>query len=301
MLNETKLKEMLEGTQNLKEYFDSISEEQKKLLVSELSNLEKDSVLGLSKEETKWLREITGVYGVPTELKDIVKRERAKVRELYKNGDINSSEQYQMNKKIEKARKPSYFGNRVRRHFDDRKMKERQEEINRTRNAAYETLDALGITKTEAPSYIMAHTDDELTETFGNHSYEFLFNEAALVFPKNRLKTKTTFEKYPGWYTDFLDDKLKVKTNLETDYDFVPFYTIESYLQPRTYNALYNDRTKVAYTLGDLLYMSDEELMEVRGFGNKSLEDINKFKDLLSEKYPETMEEIEHEKTKVRK
>ena len=53
MLNETKLKEMLEGNQNLKEYFDSISEEQKKLLVSELSNLEKDSVLGLSKEETK--------------------------------------------------------------------------------------------------------------------------------------------------------------------------------------------------------------------------------------------------------
>ncbi len=29
MLNETKLKEMLEGNQNLKEYFDSISEEQK--------------------------------------------------------------------------------------------------------------------------------------------------------------------------------------------------------------------------------------------------------------------------------
>ena len=92
-----------------------------------------------------------------------------------------------------------------------------------------------------------------------------------------------------------------VKTNLETDYDFIPFYIIENYLQPRTYNALYNDRTKVAYTLGDLLYMSDEELMKIRGFGNKSLEDINKFKNLLSEKYPETMQEIEHEKTKVRK
>lgn len=294
MLNETKLKEMLEGNQNLKEYFDSISEEQKKLLVSELSNLEKDSVLGLSKEETKWLREITGIYGEPTELKDIVKRERAKVRELYKNGDINSSEQYQMNKKIEKTRKQSYFGHRVRVHFYE-------EEISRIRNATYETLDALGITKTEVPSYIMTHTDDELTEAFGNHSYEFLVNEDALVFPKNRLKTKTTFEKYPGWRTDFLDDKLKVKTNLETDYDYVPFDITESYLQPRTYNALYNNGTKVAYTLGDLLYMSDEELMKVRGFGYKSLEDINKFKDLLSEKYPETMEEIEHEKTKVRK
>lgn len=301
MLNETKLKEMLEGNPYLKEYFDSISEEQKKLLVSELSNLEKDSVLGLSKEETKWLREITGVYGEPTEFKDIVKRERAKVRELYKNGDINSSEQYQMNKKIEKKRKPSYFGDRVRRYFYDREIKLRREEISRIRNATYETLDALGITKTEVPSYIMAHTDDELTETFGNRSYELLVNEDALVFPKNRLKTKTTFEKYPGWRTDFLDDKLKVKTNLETDDDYVPFDITESYLQPRTYNALCNNGKKVAYTLGDLLYMSDKELMKVRGFGDKSLEDINRFKDLLSEKYPETMEEIEHEKTKVRK
>lgn len=280
MLNETKLKEMLEGNQNLKEYFDSISEEQKKLLVSELSNLEKDSVLGLSKEETKWLREITGVYGEPTELKDIVKRERAKVREQYKNGDINSSEQYQMNKKIEKTRKPSYFGNRVRVHFFEREIKETKEEISKTKKATYEKLDALGIVKTEVPSYIMAHTDDELTETFGNHSYECLVNEAALVFPKNRLK---------------------VKANMETDSEYIPFYITEDYLQPRTYNALYNKETKVADTLGDLLYMSDEELMEVRGFGAKSLEDINKFKDLLSEKYPETMEEIEHEKTKVRK
>ena len=53
MLNETKLKEMLEGNQNLKEYFDSISKEQMKLLIGELSNLEKDSVLGLSNEKTK--------------------------------------------------------------------------------------------------------------------------------------------------------------------------------------------------------------------------------------------------------
>ena len=126
----------------------------------------------------------------------------------------------------------------------------------------------------------MAHTDDELTETFGNHSYECLVNEAALVFPKNRLK---------------------VKTNIETGSEYIPFYITEDYLQPRTYNALYNKETKVANTLGDLLYMSDEELMEVRGLGAKSLEDINKFKDLLSEKYPETMEEIEYEKTKVRK
>ena len=273
----------------------------KKLLVSELSNLEKDSVLGLSNEETKWLREIIGVYGEPTELKDIVKRERAEVRILDKNGEISPSERYQMNKQIGEICKPSYFGKRVRSHFYNREIKESQEEISRTRNAAYEALDALGITKTEVPSYIMAHTDDELSETFGNHSYEPLVDESALIFPKNRLKTKTTFEKYPGWKIDFLDGKLKVKTNLETDYNFIPFYIIENYLQPRTYNALYNDRTKVAYTLGDLLYMSDEELMKIRGFGNKSLEDINKFKNLLSEKYPETMQEIEHEKTKVRK
>lgn len=292
MLNETKLKEMLEGDPYFKEYFDSISEERKKLLVSELSNLEKDSVLGLSKEETKWLREITGVYGEPTELKDIVKRERAKVRELYKNGDINSSEQYQMNKKIEKKRNPSYFGVRVRGYFYNREIKE-------IRNAAYETLDALGITKTEVPSYIMAHTDDELTETFGNHFYEVLVQEDDLVFPKNRLKTKTTFEKSPRGWIDFLHDRFKARRYLETDYDYVPFDITESYLQPRTYNALYN--RQIAYTLGDLLYMSDEQLMKIRGFGDKGLKDINKFKDLLSEKYPETMEEIEHEKTKVRK
>lgn len=204
-----------------------------------------------------------------------------------------------MNKKIEKTRKPSYFGNRVRVYFFERELKETQEELNRTRNATYEMLDVLGISKTEIPFYIMAHTDDELTETFGIHSYEHLVNEEALVFPKNRLKVRTTFEKYPGWGIDFLENNLKVKTNLGTSFDYIPFEISEDYLQPRTFNALYNERTKVAYTLGDLLYMSDKALMEVRGFGAKSLEDINKFKELLSQNILKLWKKLNMKKQKL--
>lgn len=239
--------------------FGPLSNEDIAFIIKEFNDLDHEEIFGLSKEQSHWLREMYGVYGEPVER-----------RELYRKliqENIEYSQTYQLSNFESKKRdyiltrffQSETFG--IGKHI----MNIEKENNEKRRN---KVIKYLGIEE-NVSNYIMSHTSNELIEVFGKRSvFEPLLNYEELVFPKDYL----------------INDEVTIDH-------------LEEYFEPRTFH-VFEKRLGLDYTLGKLLLLNKKRLYALRGFGDKAYHELEQFKDLLVEKFPDMEEHIKKDSVK---
>ena len=239
--------------------FGPLSNEDIAFIIKEFNDLDHEEIFGLSKEQSHWLREMYGVYGEPVER-----------RELYRKliqENIEYSQTYQLSNFESKKRdyiltrffQSETFG--IGKHI----MNIEKENNEKRRN---KVIKYLGIEE-NVSNYIMSHTSNELIEVFGKRSvFEPLLNYEELVFPKDYL----------------INDEVTIDH-------------LEEYFEPRTFH-VFKKRLGLDYTLGKLLLLNKKRLYALRGFGDKAYHELEQFKDLLVEKFPDMEEHIKKDSVK---